>query len=79
MIGCKELIITQNNDSTYKLEFVGCEFINKGETLEAKIVFPKVSKNVADFVNIEAIYDFAKFNSIATEGEQEIFTIYIPE
>lgn len=79
MIGYKEVIVTQNNDSTYKIEFIGCEFINKGETLETKIVFPKVLKDVTDFVNTETVYDFAKFNSIATEGEQEIFTIYIPE
>ena len=79
MIGYKEVIVTQNNDSTYKIEFIGCEFINKGETLEAKIVFPKVLKDVTDLVNTETVYDFAKFNSIATEGEQEIFTIYIPE
>lgn len=79
MIGCKEVIITQNDDSTYKIEFVGCEFVNKGEVFEAKIVFPKVTKDVVDFVDTETIYDFAKFNSIATYEEQEIFTIYIPE
>lgn len=79
MIGCKEIIITQNDDSTYRLEFIGCEFINGGEKLEAKIIFPKVTKEVADVVNTENVYDFAKFNSIATHEEQEIFTIIIPE
>ena len=78
MIGCEEVIITQNDDSTYRLEFVGCRLMNNGEELEGKIVFPKVTKDVVDFVDTEHVYDFAKFNSIATY-EEEIFTIYIPE
>ena len=80
MMNCKEVIMTPNDDDTYKLEFIGCKFMNNGEEVEGNIVFSKVTKTEADVaVNAKDnvnIYDFA---SITTDEEPKIFEICIPE
>ena len=80
MMFCKEAIVTPNGDDTYKLKFVGCKFMDGGKEVEGDIVFSRVSKEQADSVNNNKnFYDFAKFNSLPTDEESEIFTICIPE
>lgn len=80
MINSKEVIITPNDDNTYKLEFIGCKFVNNGEEVEAKIIFPKITKTGVDAAlkskDSANVYDFAL---ATTDEEPEIFTIYIPE
>ena len=81
MMFCKEVIVTPNDDNTYKLEFVSCKLMDNGKEVEANIVFPRASKDQADSVSNSGtnLYDFAKFNSLPSNEESEIFTICIPE
>lgn len=80
MINYKEIIITPNDDSTYKLEFIGCSFTNNGEKIEGNIVFPRVSKEEADaHMRAESKRRVYDFSTAVDDDEQEIFTIYIPD
>lgn len=78
MINCKEVIITPNDDSTYKVECVGCKFVNNGEEVEGKIVFPKLTKTEVDAIN-DTKNKIYEFTTAATDEEPEIFTICIPD
>lgn len=85
MTNCKEAIVTPNDDGTYKIEFIGCKFMNNGEELEGNVVFPKVSKTEADTAvnimndDIDGINKVYRFDPKATHDEPTIFTIYIPD
>lgn len=80
MMHCGEVIVTPNDDSTYKLEFVGVKFMDNGKELEGNIVFPKVSKGEADaVVNMKNNVNICEFSSLATDDEPEIYKIIIPD
>lgn len=80
MMGCKEVIVTQNDDSTYKIEFTGVKFMDNGKELEGNLVFPKVSKDKVDAAtDAKDITNIYEFNSVATYDEPEIFVITIPD
>ena len=79
MINYKEAIITQNEDSTYRLELVGVEFIDKGREFEANLIFPNVSKGIADSANNGTLYDFSQFNPLPANDGGDILTLCIPE
>lgn len=38
----KEMNVTQNDDGTFEVEFIGCKIIEDGEEREVRLVFPKV-------------------------------------
>lgn len=68
-LDCKHFTITQNDDSTFKVELNGVKFKDtNGEELEGVIIFPRVSKQGVD--------SFKNENVIPGS---EIFTIIIPE
>lgn len=41
MLNSKEVIVTPNGDSTYKLEFVGCELMYDGKKVEGNLIFQR--------------------------------------
>lgn len=78
---CKEVIVTPNDDSTYKLEFIGVKFIHNGEELEGNFVFPKVSKDkVETATNTNSNANIYEFNlaTIDTDDKPKIYEIIIP-
>lgn len=79
MINYKEAIITQNEDSTYRLELVGVPFVDKGREFEANLIFPNVSKRIVDLANNGTLYDFSQFNPLPASGDGDILTLCIPE
>ena len=79
MINYKEAIVTQNEDSTYRLELVGVPFVDKGREFEANLIFPNISKGMADSVKNGTLYDFSQLNPLHTSGDGDILTLCIPE
>ena len=79
MINYKEAIITQNEDSTYRLELVGVQFVDKGREFEANLIFPNVTKGMADSVKNGTLYDFSQLNPLPASGDGDILTLCIPE
>lgn len=67
-INCKEMIVTPNDDFTYKVELIGCNFISNGKEIEGMITFHRVSKSGVD--------SFQNENVIPGS---EIFTVIVPE
>lgn len=68
-INCENMIVTSNEDGTYKLELLNCPFKdNNGEEISGMITFPKVSKDGVD--------SFKNENVIP---KSEIFSVIIPE
>lgn len=82
MINCKEVVIKPNEDSTYKLEFVGCKFTDdNGKKVEGNIIFPRVSEEDSNSIDKDAkFHDFKpRFIPLITDEQSEIFSIYIPK
>lgn len=68
-INCKEMIITPNDDGTYKLELLNCPFRdNNGEEISGVVTFPRVSKDGVDSFKNENVLP-----------KSEIFNVIIPE
>ena len=68
-INCENMIVTPNEDGTYKLELLNCQFKdNNGEEISGMITFPRVSKDGVD--------SFKNENAIP---KSEIFSVIIPE
>lgn len=68
-INCENMIVTPNEDGTYKLELLNCPFKdNNGEEISGIITFPRVSKDGVD--------SFKNENVIP---KSEIFSVIIPE
>ena len=82
MINCKEVNIIPNEDSTYKLEFVGCKFTDNGKEIEGNITFPRVLEEDVKSVDKDAknFYDFKpRYIPLVTDEQTELFSICIPE
>ena len=68
-INCENMIVTPNEDGTYKLELLNCPFKdNNGEEISGMVTFPRVSKDGVD--------SFKNENEIP---KSEIFSVIIPE
>lgn len=68
-INCENMIITPNEDGTYKLEFFNCLFKDtNGEEISGIITLPRVSKDGVD-----------SFKNENVMPKSEIFTMIIPE
>lgn len=68
-INCENMIVTPNEDGTYKLELLNCPFKdNNGEEISGMITFPRVSK--------DGVNSFKNENVIP---KSEIFSVIIPE
>ena len=68
-INCENMIVTLNEDGTYKLELLNCPFKDSnGEEISGMITFPRVSKDGVD--------SFKNENVIP---KSEIFTVIVPE
>lgn len=68
-INCENMIVTPNEDGTYKLELLNCQFKdNNGEEISGMITFPRVSKDGID--------SFKNENYLP---KSEIFTVIVPE
>jgi len=70
-INCENMIVTPNEDGTYKLELLNCPFKdNNGEEISGMITFPRVSKDgVNSFKNENIIPKSEIFNVIVPETE----------
>lgn len=79
MINYKEAIVTQNEDSTYRLELVGVAFVDKGREFEANLIFPNVSQGIADSAKSGTLYDFSQFNPLPADGDGDILRLCILE
>ena len=63
------MIITPNEDGTYKLELLNCPFKNNnGEEISGMITFPRVSKDGVDSFKNENVLP-----------KSEIFNVIVPE
>jgi hypothetical protein len=68
-INFENMIVTPNEDGTYKLELLNCPFKdNNGEEISGMITFPRVSKDGVD--------SFKNENVIP---KSEIFSVIVPE
>lgn len=68
-INYENMIITPNEDGTYKLELINCPFTdNNGEEISGVVTFHRVSKLGIDTYNNENVLP-----------KSEIFTVIIPE
>ena len=68
-INCENMIVTPNEDGTYKLELLNCPFKdNNGEEIIGMITFPRVSKDGVDSFKNENVLP-----------KSEIFSVIIPE
>lgn len=68
-INCENMIVTPNEDGTYKLELLNCPFKdNNGEEIIGMITFSRVSKDGVD--------SFKNENVIP---KSEIFSVIVPE
>lgn len=66
---CQDMIITPNDDSTYKIELIGVKFNdNNGEEIEGVVTFPRVSK--------DGVNSFKNENVLPMS---EMFAVCIPE
>ena len=71
-INCENMIVTPNEDGTYKLELLNCPFKdNNGEEINGVVIFPRVSK-----ADIDSINSFKNENILS---KSEIFEVIIPE
>ena len=68
-INCENMIVTPNENGTYKLELLNCLFTDSnGGEISGIITFPRVSK--------DGIGSFKNENVLP---KSEIFTVIIPE
>ena len=68
-INCENMIITPNEDGTYKLELLNCPFKdNNGEEINGIVTFHRVSKNGVDSFKNENVLP-----------KSEIFCVTIPD
>ena len=68
-INCENMIVTLNDDGTYKLELLDCSFRdNNGEEISGIITFPRVSKDGIDSFKNENVLP-----------KSEIFNVIVPE